>query len=92
MPIDRQLFTEHLAFTRRSLLKMGVAASALGTANFASCAEDEPAAVAKALAELEPYFTAADDFRDVSRGKPLPHSLPQEKKQEVGLTRDSWNL
>ncbi len=37
-------------------------------------------------------MTKPDDFRDVSRGKPLPHTLPDEKKAEVGLTRDSWRL
>jgi len=28
----------------------------------------------------------------VSHGKPLPHSLPDEKKREVGLTRETWTL
>ena len=46
----------------------------------------------KAGARGEPYFTPADDFRDVSRGKPVPHSLPEEKRREVGLTRDTWRL
>jgi hypothetical protein len=45
-----------------------------------------------AIDGLEPYFTAPDDFRDVSRGKPLPHSLPEDKKREVGLTRETWKL
>lgn len=40
----------------------------------------------------DPYFTPAEDFRDVSRGKPLPHSLPEEKQREVGLTRETWQL
>src|SRR6185436_13827516 len=34
----------------------------------------------------------SDKFRDVSRGKPVPHSLPDEKKSEVGLTRETWKL
>ncbi|OYW24377.1 MAG: hypothetical protein B7Z55_02365, partial [Planctomycetales bacterium 12-60-4] len=34
----------------------------------------------------------ATEFRDVSRGKPLPHSLPEEKLREVGLTRETWKL
>ena len=46
----------------------------------------------KAGARPEPYFTPSMNFRDVSRGKPLPHSLPDEKKREVGLTRDTWRL
>lgn len=44
----------------------------------------------KAGARGEPYFTPTEDFRDVSRGKPVPHSLPAEKLREVGLTRDTW--
>lgn len=47
---------------------------------------------AKAGAKQDPFFTPAIDFHDVSRGKPLPHSLSDEKKKEVGLTRDSWRL
>ncbi len=40
----------------------------------------------------EPYFTPQEKFRDVSRGKPLPHKLPPEKMAEVGMTRESWKL
>ncbi len=40
----------------------------------------------------EPYFTPQDKFRDVSRGKPLPHQLSPEKRAEVGLTRETWKL
>lgn len=40
----------------------------------------------------EPYFTPQEKFRDVSRGKPLPHKLPPEKMAEVGLTRETWKL
>src|SRR5262249_60214259 len=46
----------------------------------------------RAIAALEPVSTPEDKFRDVSRGKPLPHSLPEEKKRQVGLTRESWKL
>lgn len=42
--------------------------------------------------KLEPYFTPAAEFRDVSRGKPIPHTLPEEKRREVGLTRETWKL
>ncbi|MCE9608492.1 MAG: molybdopterin-dependent oxidoreductase [Planctomycetia bacterium] len=52
----------------------------------------KPAKPDKAGARQDPYFTPVEDFRDVSRGKPLPHSLPEEKKREVGLTRDTWRL
>ena len=42
--------------------------------------------------QLEPYFTRQAAFQDVSRGTPLPHSLPADKKREVGLTRETWRL
>ena len=28
----------------------------------------------------------------MSRGKPIPHTLPEDKRREVGLTRDTWKL
>ncbi len=46
----------------------------------------------KAGAKQDPFFTPAEDFKDVSRGKPLPHSLDEEKRKEVGLTRETWKL
>ena len=44
------------------------------------------------LDDLETWLTNQDDFRDVSRGKPKPHSLDEAKRREVGLTRDTWKL
>jgi hypothetical protein len=35
---------------------------------------------------------APEKFQDASRGKPLPHSLPEVKKREVGLTRETWRM
>ncbi len=48
--------------------------------------------LASAIENLEPYFTPANKFRDVSRGKPLPHALPDDKKITVGMTRETWKL
>ena len=45
-----------------------------------------------AVAELESYLTPLDKFRDVSRGSPVPHSLSEEKRTKVGLTRETWRL
>jgi DMSO/TMAO reductase YedYZ molybdopterin-dependent catalytic subunit len=50
------------------------------------------AELAKAVAKLGPYFTPPAEFEDVSRGNPIPHTLPDDKKKEVGLTRDTWKL
>jgi len=38
------------------------------------------------------FLPIALQFRDVSRGKPLPHSLSEEEKRKVGLTRQTWKL
>jgi DMSO/TMAO reductase YedYZ molybdopterin-dependent catalytic subunit len=48
--------------------------------------------MAKEMESLEPYFTPQSQFRDVSRGKPLPHSLSDDQKRAVGLTRETWQL
>lgn len=52
----------------------------------------KPAKPPKAGAKLDPFFTPAEEFHDVSRGKPLPYTLSDEKKREVGLTRETWKL
>src|SRR6266513_1204514 len=90
--LERFIF-EPQQLTRRHFIRLGAAgAAALGlwplTGNAAAPAPD----LSKAIETLEPYFTPPDKFRDVSRGKPLPHSLPDEKKRAVGLTRETWKL
>jgi DMSO/TMAO reductase YedYZ molybdopterin-dependent catalytic subunit len=69
-----------------------VGAAALGLSPRVPGAEPPAPELAKALETLEPFFTPQEKFRDVSRGKPLPHALPDEKKRKVGLTRDTWKL
>ena len=86
-----KLFTEHEMVSRRWLLRAGaLGAAALGTWTL-DAAERTPELEA-AIADLETYMTLQDDFQDVSRGKPKPHSLPDETKRKVGLTRDTWKL
>jgi DMSO/TMAO reductase YedYZ molybdopterin-dependent catalytic subunit len=86
-----RFLAEHRDVTRRFFLGCGFAwAAAHPTAGRA--ATDRPPELAKVLESLEPYYTAQDDFRDVSRGTPLPHQLPDTKKKEVGLTRETWKL
>src|SRR5437016_8566993 len=91
---DAQRFvSEHQVLTRRYFLRLGAAgAAALGLWPFSARAGPLAPELAKALETLEPYFTSQEKFRDVSRGKPLPHSLPAEKKSQVGLTRETWKL
>jgi DMSO/TMAO reductase YedYZ molybdopterin-dependent catalytic subunit len=89
---ERFLF-EHHRLTRRYFLRLGAAGvAALGVWPRSAGADSVAPELAKALETLEPYFTSQEKFRDVSRGKPLPHSLPDEKKRKVGLTRETWKL
>lgn len=83
--------TEHVRLTRRHWLQ-SVAGSALlaGTASADSILDDPR--MKEALDKLENWLTPPDNFQDVSRGKPKPHSLPEEERKKVGLTRDTWKL
>ncbi len=74
--------------SRRRFLCAGAAATCLPLA-----AADSPAPeLAGAIDKIEPFFTPPEKFGDVSRGKPVPHSLTGQKKQAAGLTRDTWKL
>jgi DMSO/TMAO reductase YedYZ molybdopterin-dependent catalytic subunit len=76
------------------------ATSALAAAAFAgeltsrASAADAPAAVAaKTLAPApRPLLTKADDFNDVSRGNPKPHSLTGDALVQGRLTPETWRL
>lgn len=94
---QNDFLNEHLELARRYFLKLGIAGAVLGQLR-TPLAADEPEKPAprvkpeKAGVQPDPYFTPAIDFQDVSRGKPIPHSLSDEKKREVGLTRETWKL
>lgn len=81
------------SFTRRSFLGAGTGGAA-AFAGFPATQQTQsfPPELATAIAALDPFMTPPENFRDVSRGKPLPHSLPPEKLAEVGLTRETWKL
>jgi DMSO/TMAO reductase YedYZ molybdopterin-dependent catalytic subunit len=84
---------EHELVTRRFFLRISAGGAALaGLWPSVGRAESRAPELAQAIAKLEPFFTPPDKFQDVSRGKPLPHSLPEAKMREVGLTRDTWKL
>jgi DMSO/TMAO reductase YedYZ molybdopterin-dependent catalytic subunit len=91
---------EHIRLTRRFFHRMGLSAimagrpMALGmpAGSLMEDAKAKPARPAKAGVSSDPYFTRPEDFQDVSRGKPLPHSLPESRRREVGLTRETWRL
>ena len=93
MKNEQPFLSEHQALSRRHFLRLA-AAGAAGLAFSPPSAGADPLApeLAKAIETLEPYFSPQEKFRDVSRGKPLPHSLSDQKKRKVGLTRESWKL
>jgi hypothetical protein len=89
---------EHLQLTRRYFLRAGVGAGAIAACSAAALETLGGSMPAHARepdkkgAQPEPYFTPQEDFGDVSRGTPLPHSLPDEKKRDVGLHRETWKV
>ena len=88
-----QFLVEHQRLTRRFFLQLGCAGGAtMAMAARRTSADESSPELAEALKKLESYITAQADFRDVSRGRPIPHTLSDEKKREVGLTRDTWSL
>ncbi len=91
---DRQRFLdEHARLTRRYFLQAGAACVATaGAWSRAAAAAPPPPELAKVIDKLPPLFTDQDHFQDVSRGTPVPHSLPEDKRCEVGLTRETWKL
>mgnify|MGYP002351828702 CR=1 FL=1 len=96
-PVDLR---RHFRLTRRFFLQAGVVGVAGGPVRVSRAlgiADDQEVPAKrvkpdKGGARQDPYFTPAEDFRDVSRGRPIPHSLSEAKRREVGLTRESWRL
>ena len=88
-----RLINDHAALSRRYFLGLGAAgAAALKSLSLLADDSADLPALQAAIAKLESWLTPMDDFRDVSRGQPLPHSLSDEKKTEVGMTRETWKL
>lgn len=95
--MDPRFLDEHLALSRRYFLQAGLSLGAISALRARGVVADDSAASKspksdKAGAQPEPYFTPVAIFRDVSRGKPVPHSLPEDKLRAAGLTRETWKL
>lgn len=87
---------EHRELTRRYFLKFGVVGAASATALMSSGSVSEGSPLfpneSEKTARFGSYLTPDNLFGDVSRGDPVPHTLPEEKREEVGLSQDSWQL
>ncbi|MBE7494375.1 MAG: molybdopterin-dependent oxidoreductase [Verrucomicrobiaceae bacterium] len=68
--------------TRRQAVKLGIGSLAAISAPRVEAAK--PAA--------RPFLTPADDFEDVSRGNPKPHTLTGEALVRAKLTPETWRL
>lgn len=78
---------------RRYFLQMGAAGAATGvTLSLRAEVTSKDARLQDAIDRLESFLTLQADFQDVSRGKPLPHTLSDEKKRAVGMSRETWKL
>jgi DMSO/TMAO reductase YedYZ molybdopterin-dependent catalytic subunit len=73
--------------SRRGALKLGVAGIALSAATRASAGSAE-----RVKSPARAYLTPGDDFTDVSRGNPVPHSLQGEALVKARLTPEAWRL
>jgi DMSO/TMAO reductase YedYZ molybdopterin-dependent catalytic subunit len=89
-----QLAKEHTDVTRRYFLQLGAAGAAGLSVSKLLASEQEGKThplLAEAISKLE-YLTREENFRNAGRGKPPPHTLPLEKRREVGMVRETWQL
>ena len=90
---DADFLAEHARVTRRFFLRQGSAGiAAMSALPLFANENHRDAALQTALENLESWLTNPDDFGDVSRGNPRPHSLDEETRKKVGLTRSTWTL
>jgi DMSO/TMAO reductase YedYZ molybdopterin-dependent catalytic subunit len=77
------------AISRRDALRFAVAGLAAGTTEAADAAPEPNRQPSEAT---RPFLTKGESFQDVSRGKPVPHSLKGEALIKARLTDATWRL
>ena len=85
---------EHSDITRRYFLQLGTAGVATLSISRLWTRDNESEVhplLTEAISKLE-YLTREENFVNAGRGKPPPHKLPLEKRREVGLVRETWQL
>jgi DMSO/TMAO reductase YedYZ molybdopterin-dependent catalytic subunit len=84
---------DHASVTRRFFLGFGAAGlAAMRTLPLHAAEPEWNDQLQQAVDKLESWLTSQDEFQDVSRGNPKPHSIDEETRNKVGLTRDTWKL
>ncbi len=90
----KRLAKEHTDITRRYFLQFGAAGvAALSIPRLWAQEHDSEIhpLLAEAISKLE-YLTREENFTTYGRNKPLPKDLSIEKRREVGLVRETWQL
>ncbi len=96
MSEQNPIWREHLSVTRRFFLQAAAGTTAAvclpGSLRAAAELPRECAEACQAFLEKMEYLTPQEIFGNVSRGNPRPYDLSDEKKVEVGLTPETWQL
>ena len=87
-----QFLAEHAELSRRFFLGIGATGAAALASRSLMAAEPRDPALQNAIDLLETWLTTQDEFQDVSRGNPKPHSLTGDAQVEARLTRETWKL
>lgn len=94
--MDRSASLSRRDFVRQSALLAALAGPSALEAAQAPSAGPKPAGPAPpgapAVPAPQPFLTPAAEFRDVSRGDPVPHTLKGEALTEARLTDETWRL
>ena len=85
-PLSKDLRRQHLEVTRRYFMRLGATQAVASWAK-----ESDVEIMEEATSDME-YLTYQDEFGTVQRGKPLPYTLPKEKRLEIGMERETWKL
>ena len=78
--------------TRRGAMQTGLVGLAGSLVTDDAVAVDAPPGQTPPANSTRPLLTSARDFRDVSRGSPVPHSLRGEALTRARLTAETWRL
>jgi len=89
-----RLAKEHSDLTRRYFLQLGAAGItglSISSLRAGETEAESNALLDEAISKLE-YLTREENFSNAGRGDPPPHTLPLEKRREVGLVPETWQL